>query len=275
MFEYNLPYELHRIRDKSYPKLQAKNIILGLTSPITKEDEFIKAISDTLVYLNDNKMSLFSKKIITNAYYLLSGRKLSNHKAINIVERYYEYFDCGFEEKCIEVIWSVLNNVHNYKLEFALLLMNYLFEKEGRGTISISKRMGYFLPRMLKNKSNVASLILDIENDIKSISDVNSFSIKEITDYFKTNRDEICTRFPIKRLYIFGSFVDGTKNEYSDLDLLVIFDDRITGNEALSLRNSLAVFLANKFNIHVDIIIFKYAIEYMDIMSLNKILTIY
>jgi predicted nucleotidyltransferase len=46
----------------------------------------------------------------------------------------------------------------------------------------------------------------------------------EITDLIKSHANDIKTRFSVKRIGIFGSFVRGEQKDSSDVDILVEFE---------------------------------------------------
>lgn len=270
---YSFPFEIMRLKDSTFPKLLAKEIILDKRQALTKAERELKSIANSLNYLASNVSSAIAVPLIKESYYLLTHKQLNKDKASKIVSKYYQYIDCDLEELIINLLEALNVSIHYSKLQYAILLIYFLFLKK-RKEVVITKKMKPLLLQMLKDKRKLTELLWlfrnsTIENKGKGL-DKN-----EVLDYFARNRRELKLRFPIKRLYLFGSYADGMYNENSDLDLLVIFDDEVTGVESLSLKNSLTEYLKNQLKTPVDIIQFQYAMDYMDIMSLNKILTIY
>lgn len=272
---YTLPFEIIRLRDNSFPKLLAKEIIDSVRRPATKIEKELKAVSNCLNYLNNNFLLEISDELITEAYYLLTHRILKSEKVKRIVRTYYEYLNCDFAENLVMILEEIQRVIHFSKIEFAILMTHLFILRETGNYISITKNMRKILQNMLDNRDNILSAIIYFKQNLRQESDFNSLNKDDIMEYFYLNREELTLRFPLKRLYLFGSYADGMKNQTSDLDLLVIFDDNVTMMESVSLKNKLTEYLECKLGIHVDIIHFQYAMDYMDYMSLNKILTIY
>lgn len=81
--------------------------------------------------------------------------------------------------------------------------------------------------------------------------------------------------YSIKSLYLFGSRADQTNHSNSDLDLLILFDEKLMSMDAIIKRNEFVAYLKKQLNVEVDLLLFKEAIEGIDSLSLNKLLTIY
>lgn len=272
---YSLPFEMIRLKDNSFPKLLAKEIILNVKEPITKIERELKSISNTLVLLSNSVEMSFTDELIMDSYYLLTHKRLNRKRAKSIVIKYYENIDLDTEEILLSLLETIDKTIFYSKSFFALLLIDYLFLKKYKKHISITKRMRPLLLRMLKSKTDMVMTILEFKQGLKDEHKGNTLNLSDIYKFFYNNKEHIRMIFPIKRLYLFGSFADGMKNEKSDLDLLVIFNDEITGMQSLSIKNKLIEYLNTQLDINVDVIEFHYAMNYMDYMSLKKIKTIY
>lgn len=272
---YSFPFEIMRLKDSTFPKLLAKEIILNKRQALTNAERELKSISNSLIYLTSNVSSEIAVPLIKESYYLLTHKQLNKDKASKIVSKYYEYIDCDLEELIINLLEELNVSIHYSKIQYALLLIYFLFLKKRKEVVVITKNMKPLILQMLKDKGKLMELLRLFKNSSIENNGIKRLDKNEVLDYFSRNRRELKLRYPIKRLYLFGSYADGMNNENSDLDLLVIFNDEVTGVESLSLKNSLTEYLKNQLKTHVDIIQFQYAMDYMDIMSLNKILTIY
>lgn len=272
---YSFPFEIMRLKDETFPKLLAKEIILNKRQALTKAERELKSISNSLIYLTCNVSSEIAVSLIKESYYLLTHKQLRKAKASKIVNKYYEYINCDLEELIVNLLEELNICIHYSKIQYAILLIYFLFLKKRKEVVVITKNMKPLILQMLKDKGKLMELLRLFKNSSIENNGIKRLDKNEVLDYFSRNRRELKLRYPIKRLYLFGSYADGMNNENSDLDLLVIFNDEVTGVESLSLKNSLTEYLENQLQTHIDIIQFQYAMDYMDIMSLNKILTIY
>jgi len=77
-------------------------------------------------------------------------------------------------------------------------------------------------------------------------------SLKDIVEVFAKHKSQLQSRFKIKEIGIFGSFVRGFETPKSDLDILVDFDK---GGETFDNYMELKFFLEGIFNTKVDLVI--------------------
>ena len=75
-------------------------------------------------------------------------------------------------------------------------------------------------------------------------------------------------------MYLYGSFAKEKTLKTSDLDLLVIFDEKITNFEKKEKKQKLAEYLNQKLNIKIDLIEFTSAIENLDLNEMENIITL-
>ena len=75
-------------------------------------------------------------------------------------------------------------------------------------------------------------------------------------------------------MYLYGSFAKEKTLKTSDLDLLIIFDEKIVNFEKKGKKQKLAEYLNQKFNIKIDLIDFTSAIENLDLNEMENIITI-
>lgn len=64
-------------------------------------------------------------------------------------------------------------------------------------------------------------------------------NIKDIKDVFKSHIDKFVEEFNISLIYIFGSFVKGTNNKNSDIDIAVLLNDEIDAYTKLNIFGAL------------------------------------
>ena len=274
---YNLPFHISKIKSYNVPKTKVKSIVSNSDPPVLKEEITVKRIANALQYLNSNLVYLIDKNIFSDSYFLLTGKRLSTVKALSLVEEYYKYLHSGEVERLLFVLFAVNENITYRKLEFALLLINYFFQRDFGNQILLYPSLYICIRRMFKSRENLMTCLLYLKNSIAASnhSIIETKSLDDIKQYFEDYKNQILCRFPINRLYLFGSYAEGNNHSQSDLDILVdwnkgayIMQDDLLGKE-------LSKFISQTLKIDVDVLSFRFAIGKMDITSINKIISIY
>lgn len=269
----NITFLIAKCMDSSVQKVKAKNIILNKEYPTNKSEYLIRSINDCRLFLQDNILYLIDRNLFIKFYFLLTGKKISNKKAERLVYVYYQYKD--EEDFIVELIYE-LNSVIKYKkVEYALLLLNYFFVRKNGYEIRIPQSKFKELKMMFKDKEYISKNIEFIKSVSKKIDRRNKrLSLNKIIKFFNMNKEKIINTYSIKNIFLFGSYAERTNNFYSDLDLLVIFNDNVMSMDAIDLRNKFICFLENKLDIGVDVLLFEDSIKVIDPMSLNKTIKI-
>lgn len=78
----------------------------------------------------------------------------------------------------------------------------------------------------------------------------------------------------IKKLYLYGSQAKKKTTKESDIDLLIIYNKELINYERCLNEEKLITFLSNKMKTKVDIIDFTHAIEKLDIVEMENIITL-
>jgi len=77
-----------------------------------------------------------------------------------------------------------------------------------------------------------------------------TFTQEEILSILKNLKSEIITKYRVKNLGLFGSYVKKEQKETSDIDILVEFEE----DADLFHLIGLSLFLEDNFNIKVDVV---------------------
>lgn len=274
---YNIPFYIHKIRNRKIQKVRFKDIVLDKKAPNCKEEIRYKEISDSYLFLSQNIKSIIDANLFIKSYFLLTNKRISNKKAIKFVSIWYQYKECNIIEFLTFLLEEINKEIKYRKLEFTLLIVNYFFNKIENKEIIIYQSMFNELKNIFKSKENTISTLLMLKKsqNLNQINHSNYLLKDDIINYFQSNRTYLKSKFMIKRLFLFGSYSEHTHHAKSDLDLLVIFNDSITSFDKIALIKQLKEYLEKYLKLSVDVINFEYAIASMDFMSLNKILTIY
>lgn len=273
---YNVPFLIAKCKDLSLQKVKAKAIITDKVYPTTKSEFQLKAIADSRCYLLHNLSNLIDRSLFIKSYYLLTGKKLIKEKASSLMNIYYQFKNFGLCQLIVELIYQIGKMINFRKTEYALLLMNYFFTREFGFEIRIPQSRYQEIKRMFQSREKVLEIFMFIKQISKPENKQNRhLDINEVLAFFKTNKNNLISAFSIKNLYLFGSYAEGTNHSKSDLDLLVIFDDRMMGMEKILNRKKLLSYLEEQLGVNIDLLFFRDAIEAIDVMSLNNLLAIY
>lgn len=274
---YNLPFYIYKIYNRKTQKVRFKDVVLDREIPNSFKEIHYKEIYDCNVFLMNNIKSNIDILIFIKSYFLLTNKRISKKNAYRLVSIYYQYKDCNIVELLSFLLEEIKTIIKSKKIEYSLLLINYFFKRFENEELEIYQSMFQSLRNMFKSKENLIASLLMLKRSLSYKDQKQSIEIskEKIIDFFYLNKTIIKSKFLIRRLFLFGSFSEGTYHSESDLDLLVIFDDSITKGEKIMFSKKLKQFIEDKIKIHTDVIDFDYAITSMDFMSLNKILTIY
>jgi len=75
-------------------------------------------------------------------------------------------------------------------------------------------------------------------------------TIREIKEILAKHREELKSRFKVKEIGIFGSYVRETQSKISDVDILVEFKESISLLDLVKLEN----FLTSLLEVKVDLV---------------------
>lgn len=257
------------------PHERIKMICLDQYKAESKMELSLKSFSDAYLYLNNNINQLFSKEIISKSYYLLANEILENEKINEILETYYKYYDEEDFYVMALMHLKILELVTTRKFEFAFMITNYIMLKRNKKLLIPYPYMYQSYFSAIKNKQ-IQKLML-IFKDIEVPNDIvlnTNFSKNDLFNEILKIKDVLINRFNIYKMYLYGSFAKEKTLKTSDLDLLVIFNDKIVNFEKKEKKQKLAEYLNQKLNIKIDLIDFTSAIRNLDLNEMENIITL-
>ena len=74
-------------------------------------------------------------------------------------------------------------------------------------------------------------------------------TLQEITEILKGHKKEICEKYKVKEIGVFGSFVRGEQRKGSDLDILVEFEETPDVYQLIDLEDYLRKILKKKVDV--------------------------
>ena len=75
-------------------------------------------------------------------------------------------------------------------------------------------------------------------------------TIEDIRNTLQENKKELKEKYGVSEIGVFGSYLRGVEGEYSDVDILVEFDNGITLLEFIEMEN----FLSDLMGVKVDLV---------------------
>lgn len=257
------------------PHERIKMIVLDQYKAESKMELSLKTFSDVYLYLNNNINQLLSKEIISKSYYLLASEILENKKINEILETYYKYYDEEDFYVMALMHLKILELVTTRKFEFAFMITNYIMLKRKKKTLIPYPYMYQSYFNTIKNKQIQKLMLIFKDIEVPNGIVLNTyFSKKDLLNEILKIKDVLINRFNIYKMYLYGSFAKEKTLKTSDLDLLVIFDEKIVNFEKKEKKQKLAEYLNQKLNIKIDLIDFTSAIENLDLNEMENIITI-
>ena len=246
---------ISKLLGKKLPHERFKLISTDNYKAESKNELEIKKIADSYAYLLNNINQSLTTNIIKNSYYILTEKLLEDEIVQNILKVFYQNYDEGPHFLAALIHFAVLENIKENKIEFAFMLSNLIMYKKKRKP---------FIPFEVMYDSYFKAIR---EKDINLKAEDILKTIKEIKEILKA-------KYKVKKLYLYGSFAKEMTNINSDLDFLIIYEDNIFNFERLRLNEKLREYLANKLQIHIDLIDFTHALTQLDICEMENIITL-
>lgn len=242
----------------------------------TKEEILIKDFSDAYLYLLSNLNQVMKEEIIIKSYYLLTGEILGKDICQNILKEYYLNKDSEPYKQAVMVHLTVLENIKKRKFEFALMMSNYIIEKRNGGMMIPYLRIhqSYFNAIKDKNIKKLMWLFSIMENKRKYEITNIILTKEEVIEKLLIEQEILKEKYGVEKLYLYGSYAKNIINEKSDIDLLVVFKPGFINSEKEMKKESIKIYLKEKLEKSIDLIIFEDALTDLDICEMENIITI-
>lgn len=221
-----------------------KDLFKDLVSPKRKKDKkfiLVRDIFNLLKKSRDIDISLIDK-----SYMLLNKNKSAKYKKDELKKLFDEN---NITDTFIKIIKDNIFSKNNFIM--AVLILNYFRLNSNKLPIAFPLYKMKTLIKHCKNNNvkEVNKIIKECElTSIKLNRKHNEINLNKIINILEKHKDELINNFNIKHLYLFGSYVIGGSNEYSDIDIYV------------TTNNKLKSFILNKyferiFGINIDLTI--------------------
>lgn len=263
-----------RLKKKKLPHERYKLIALDKYKALSSEEQRVKRVSDSFNYLLNNINQSLSKDLIKRAYYILTNKTLDDDIIFKILSKYYEYKDLNRHYLASLIHFVVLDNVIEESSVFAFILSSFVsMKKSGKCYIPFD-----YIKKLYEEAKNEKSILkmIYIFNCIESKNKKSQKQVdkKELVKTIYQNKTYLEETFNIKSLFLYGSYLKDSVNEFSDIDLLVIFSNKVDYLEKPNSVIQLKEYLQQIFYINVDVIDFQTALKDLEINEMENIIKI-
>lgn len=199
-----------------------KDLFKDLVSPKRKIDKKFILVRDVYYLLKDSQVNL---SLIEKCYLMLNKNKIAYYKKNELIE---SIKNNNIIDIFINIIKDKIFSKNNFIM--AVLILNSLRLNSNKLPIAFPIYKIKTLIKHCKNNNvkEVNKIIKECElTSIKLNQKHNKIKTNTIIDIIKNKKEDLINNFNIKHLYLFGSYVIGGSNEYSDIDIYVIAKKKI------------------------------------------------
>ncbi len=267
---------ISKMLDIDLPHERFKLITLDNYKAESKDELHVKCFAEAYLYLINNKNQSLTTLVIQKTYYLLSGVMLEEKICKEILEIFYQHYDESSHYLAALIHFAVLNSVKERNIEFAFMMSNLMMLKKQRYPFIPYEFMfdAYFKAIKEKNINKLMYIFAEIEVSSKPHYSPKELKQNEIIEKIKECKAILKGRYNVKRLYLYGSYAKQKTSLTSDLDFLVIFDKELLNFERARNNEELTIYLSKMFEITVDLLDFTHAMDNLDIIEMENIITL-
>lgn len=262
-----------------------KNISLDNYTAQTASELKVKRLADAFRYLINNRSSNVTKELIETAYFILANKRLPKKANEFILKKYYQRLDQHAHEKAAKMFLSLMDLKITSKMEFALLLTNFILIKRGFYPIIIYPNDKKTFKESIKlrriNPNDFYLFLVQAEHFIRKshnhkVQRPEEIKTKEEVITILKNEEETLKReYHVNQLYLYGSYVKASNIATSDIDILIVFNDYLIDYQKQETMKKLKNYLYELMATRVDIMKFSHALSSLEINEMNNIITIF
>lgn len=275
-FEY-LGYDLfHEFYKKKW---------LDQVKAMTKQEKDVQSYISSFKFIYGNKSIGISEYLIRDSYYLLTGIRMSQKKINDILVSYYSVRENSAYVNATQIHRIILQNVKVNKKQFAMLLTNYILLRNGHGLITIYPseidKYNYSIKHLDRDWTYLYGFIVANEiHNRKANENVKNRPLKFTKDSFISKvldyRKVLVNTYMIEHIYLYGSLSRGLSNPSSDVDLLIIMNDKeIPYYKKIELVSKCKKYLEKEMDIRIDLIDIKSGIKIFGTRGIEKSIKIF
>lgn len=259
-----------------------KLIALNQKEANTEIEKKVKRLANSFLFLLNQTSQIFDNDLVCSAYFLLTKKRLSTTNIDKILNCFYIYKD---EEAHVQVanMLILINNLKIVrKLEFSLLIGNYILIKNNYHPVIFHETDKKYLKSLIREneKKDLIEFIYMHEYQTKhGIGNVDhtpiAISLDSLVEVLKDNEKILKKEFKIKHLFIYGGFVKNKIHDSSDIDLLVDLGNKLISYKKYDYISQAQRYLTNVLNANIDILDFSYSLKYSETKEINNAIKIF
>lgn len=251
--DFKIIYSINSKLNLKKDYFNLKKIFNDKTLPETEQEkEFYKLLKVYRLFQNNQ----LAKKTISEGCEILKIKVPDEELIMEIINCFcHDKFNINNIYWTTYIFWLIMKKqiFKNYSGEMAVLIFNSLLSKNGYVPIVFTQEFMKFIEKQMKKHIDLESLLMLFSIykglSIKYLNKFETLTKEEIITILLKEEDNLKNKFNLEKLWLFGSFVRGEANKYSDVDLFIKTKSKIEAN----IINDLKKYLQQLFKRSVDI----------------------
>lgn len=271
MHDRDFPHFLSRMLGMQMERNVTKALMLGKMTPRGTEESHFKCICDSCAFLHRSLRLPFTQELIRKAFFLLTCADIGAEAGNSVSLAYLSYVDDVPATQAMYVLEALRKAEIDRFAEFACLTINHIYERRG---LCLTIRPAFYgeIVEGLTNEQKTYAMLLEqamFSSSRKGCKRPHRLVPREeIVSKIVDDRLVLMNGYKVEKMWLYGSYADGTFNQGSDVDLLVRFFDGVTNMEQTSLIDKLKQHVQELVGIPVDILSQGYAYRRLDISAI-------
>ena len=240
-----------------------------------------KRIIDVILYMKNNLNQVFNKNLIEIIYFFISSKKISDSNINKVLCCYYSNYNEDVYKQAVMMNLEIkkMKIYRNHKMAF--MMANFILLINNICPIIIYEHEIKSFTEFDSSKSEYES-ILGFWHEISSRgsrfhfykkSNTNVKNIDEIINIISSKKELFTEEYMIKSMFLFGSVTRNVANEYSDIDIIVLFKERVELYKKNTFIEEIKKYLNNILETSVDVCVLSEVLKFTDdLRSIKKII---
>lgn len=277
MRDRDFPHFLSRMLGMQMERHVTKALMLGKMTPRGTEESRFKCICDSCAFLHRSLRLPFTQELVRKAYFLLACADLGAEDGDSVALAYLSYADDVPATQAMYVLEALRKAEIGRFIEFACLIVNHIYERKGLCLTIRPAFYGGIVEGLTDERKTYAMLLEQAMVSTSRKGRKRPHRIvprEEIVSKIVDDRLDLMNGYKVEKMWLYGSYADGTFDQGSDVDLLVRFFDGVTNMEQTVLIDKLKKHVQELVGMPVDILSQGYAYRRLDISAITHAKTL-